>query len=151
MAAEKTYIECSSFAFSAGGGAEVPVKEFSNLGMDAPPTDHAAGSAKGGERVYQPRPTPVKPQNATVVLAGCEDKSIYEWYVKANPGLKGGDLKAQLKDAKVTAYDGTKPVMEWQLKQCYPCKYSVSSMTAAGGELVTETIVIVAQEITREK
>lgn len=152
MPASKTFIECSNFAFSAGGGAEVPVKEFSNLGMDAPPTEHSAGSEKGGKKVYQPKPSPVKPLNPTIVLAGCEDKSIYEWYVKVNPGLGGGNWQANLKDAKVTAYgDNGTPAMEWQIKQCYPCKYSVSSMTAGGGQLITETIELVAQEVTREK
>jgi phage tail-like protein len=152
MATAKTYIECSNFSFSAGGGAEVPVLEFSNLGMDAPPTPHAAGAEKGGKKVYQPKPSPVKPQNPTIVLGGCEDKSVYEWYVKVNPGLGAGDWKAQLKDAKVTAYgDSGAVVMEWQIKQCYPSKYSVSSLTVEGGQLIKETIELVAQEIVREK
>ena len=45
------YIECSSFTFSAGSKIkDLPVKEFSNMGMDAPPTDHVAGSGKNGEK-----------------------------------------------------------------------------------------------------
>jgi phage tail-like protein len=152
MAASKDYLECSNFSFSAGSKVQdLPVKEFSNLGMDAPPTDHSAGSTTGGAKVYQPKPTPVKPSNPTIVLAGCSDKGVYEWFSKVNPPLGKGDWKANLEDAKVTAYSDGKPVMEWQIKQCYPCKYEVSSMSAGGGELICETIELVAQEVTREK
>ncbi len=153
MAAVKDYIECSNFSFSAGGKiTDLPVKEFSNLGMDAPPTDHGAGSTKLGAKVYQPKPTPVKPLNPVIVLAGSDDKKVYEWYAKVNPPLgTNPDWKGQLEDAKVTAYSDGKAVMEWQIKQCYPCKYEVSSMSASGGELICETIELVAQEITREK
>ncbi|RUT01463.1 phage tail protein [Dulcicalothrix desertica PCC 7102] len=147
------YIECSSFTFSAGSKIkDLPVKEFSNMGMDAPPTDHVAGSGKNGEKTMQPRPTPVKPQNPTIVLAGCKDKSAYTWFNKVNPPTgKNPDWKGQLEDAKITAYADGKAVMEWQIKQCYPCKYSVSSMTSSGGELICETIELVAQEVTREQ
>lgn len=50
------YIECSSFTFTAGSKIkDLPVKEFSNMGMDAPPTDHVAGSGKSGEKTMHPR------------------------------------------------------------------------------------------------
>jgi phage tail-like protein len=152
MAGTKDFIECSNFTFTAGSKIkDLPVKEFSNLGMDAPPTDHCAGSGEKGLKTYQPKPTPVKPLNPTIVLAGCTDKSAYEWYEKVNPALGGNSKwKDQLEDAKITAYSDGKKVMEWQIKKCYPCKYSVSSMTAGGGELICETIELVAQEITRE-
>jgi phage tail-like protein len=153
MAGNKEYIECSNFSFTAGSKIQdLPVKEFKNLGMDAPPTEHSTGSGQQGKKSYQPKPTPVKPQNPTIVLAGCSDKNVYQWYAKVNPPLGGNsDWKGQLEDAKVTAYSDGKPVMEWQIKQCYPCKYTVSSMSAGGGELICEEIELVAQEITREK
>jgi phage tail-like protein len=149
---EKKLITCSDFYFTAGSKVkDLPVQEFSNMGMVAETTDQVAGTTKDGVKVRQSKPGAVKSVNPTVVLAGCSEKSAYEWFEKVNPfGRTAPDYNAQLEDAKITGYVDGKKVMEWQIKQCFPCKYTVSSMKANGAELVTETIELVAQEIKRE-
>ncbi|MEH1841117.1 MAG: phage tail protein [Nostoc sp.] len=150
---ENKLITCSDFYFTAGSKVkDLPVQEFSNMGMEATTTDQVAGTGKDGVKVRQSKPGPVKSVNPTIVLAGCKDKSAYEWFSKVNPfGKEAPEYNAQLEDAKITGYSDGKPVMEWQIKQCFPCKYTVSSMKAGGAEIVTETIELVAQEIKREK
>ncbi|WP_375503546.1 phage tail protein [uncultured Nostoc sp.] len=150
---DKKLITCSDFYFTAGSKVkDLPVQEFSNMGMEATTTDQVAGTGEKGVKVRQSKPGPVKSINVTIVLSGTESKSAYEWFAKVNPfGKENPDYKAQLEDAKITGYFDGNPVMEWQIKQCFPCKYTVSSMKAGGAEIVTETLELVAQEIKREK
>jgi phage tail-like protein len=147
MAGEK-YVESSNFTFSAGSIKDIPVKEFSNLGMAAPPTEHSIGSMKRGQ-TYAPQPSPVKPTNPTIVLVGSKDKKVYDWYEKCNPAL-GGKRTMDLREAKLSLMSEGQPVLEYQIKNCYPCKYDLSSMSSDGGALVTETIELVCEQITRE-
>ncbi|MEH2373818.1 phage tail protein [Nostoc sp.] len=146
-------ITCSDFYFSAGSKVkDLPVQEFSNMGMEAATTDQVAGTGKDGVKVRQSKPGPVKSTNITIVLSGTASKSAYEWFSKVNPfGKEAPKYDNQLEDGKITGYFDGKPVMEWQIKQCFPCKYTVSSMKAGGAEIVTETLELVAQEIKREK
>ncbi|MBN4004299.1 phage tail protein [Nostoc sp. LPT] len=150
---EKKIITCSDFYFSAGSKIkDLPVQEFSNMGMEVTTTEQVAGTSQGGNPVRQSKPGKVRSTNVTIVLAGTESKSAYQWFAKVNPfGSENPQYKNQLEDAKISGYYDGNVVMEWQIKQCFPCKYQVSSMKAGGAEIVTETIEIVAQEITREK
>ncbi|MBD2308717.1 phage tail protein [Chroococcidiopsis sp. FACHB-1243] len=144
------YATASRFYFEAGN-VKAPVKEFSNVGIDAPPTEHNMGSDQKGW-TYQPLPTPPKPANPTVVIYGSKDKNLYKWYMDCNPNTGGkGKWSSNLRDASITVYDqaGSK-MMVWQIKQCYPCKYNVSSLNASGTDILTETIELVPQEIIRE-
>ncbi len=153
MPGDKELINCSDFYFSAGSKVkDLPVQEFSNMGMEATTTDQVAGTGKEGVKVRQSKPGPVKSVNPTIVLAGCKDKSAYQWFEKVNPfGKDKPQYQDQLEDAKLTAYSDGKKVMEWQIKECFPCKYTVSAMKAGGAGLVTETIELVAREIKREE
>ena len=152
MAQAPEYAVSARFFFEAGSIRE-PIKEVSNLGVEATPTEQNMGSGQNAQWTYQAKPTPPKPMNPTIVMPGSKDKKIYEWYKKCNPnqGSKS-DWKSELKDASLTVYDqeGT-PIMRWQIKQCYPCKYSVSSLNASATEIVTETIELVPQEVIREQ
>lgn len=152
MAPSVEYAVSARFFFEAGAIRE-PVKEFSNLGIESTPTEHNMGSGQNAQWMYQPKPTPPKPSNPTIVMPGSKDKKIYQWYIDCNPNTGGqGKWNSNLKDASITVYDQAgSPIMRWQLKQCYPCKYTVSSLNASGTELVTETIELVPQEVVREQ
>jgi phage tail-like protein len=152
MPAQVDLVSCSDFYLTISGVFEdAPVEEFSGLGMEVETSDQVSGRGTGGIAVRSSKPGGAKTTTATVVLPITKDKKVHKWFDDVNPtGAKAGQYKGQLFDGKVTGYsDGTKMV-EWQIKQCFPCKYSVSSMKAGEAKIMTESVDIVVREISRE-
>ncbi len=153
MPAKPELVSCSDFYLTISGAfTDAPVQEFSNLGAEVETSDQIAGTNTGGIAVRQSKPGGAKTSNATIVLPITKKKEVSKWFDDVNPtGAKAGKYKGQLFDGKVTGYSDGSKVVEWQIKECFPCKYSVSSMKAGQAEIMAETIEIVIKELTREQ
>jgi phage tail-like protein len=153
MPANVELVSCSDFYLTIDGAfTDAPVQEFSNLGAEVETSDQIAGTSTGGIACRQSKPGGAKTTDATIVLPITKKMDVSKWFDEVNPtGAKAGKYQGKLYDGKVTGYaDGSK-VVEWQIKKCFPRKYSVSTMKAGQAEIMAETIEIVITELTREQ
>jgi phage tail-like protein len=54
------------------------------------------------------------------------------------------------KTGQIVAYDQQgSPKARWEIRNCYPCKYTGPTLTASGGDMANETIELVHEGIKR--
>lgn len=151
MSAE--FLTACKFYFEADGLTNKSVKEVGGLGVENTPAQEVHGSSKSGKLTRQATPTVVKFTNITVKVIATVDIDLYQWYQKCNEDM--GDARkweANRKSCSIVAYDqnGSEKA-RWNIKNCYPCKYTGPTLTASGGDMATETIELVHEGVKRIK
>ncbi len=145
------FLTASRFYFEAMGLEQKVIKEVSGLEVESTPADEIHGSSKGGQATRQATPTVSKFTKVTLKLVATNNIDLYKWYEDCNKNLGGqSDWTNKRKDGSVTAYDqaGTMQA-RWEIKFCYPCKYTGPSFTASSSDMATETIELVHEGIQR--
>lgn len=141
------YVKCSSFSLMGGKDFQtLPVREFSNLGLQSTPSTQITGTTKGATQ-RDSTPGPVTTLNPTIVLSLCDSKLVYNWFA----GINGfGKSVMSKQDLILNGYDDqSQMVVSFNIKQCFPIKYLVSTMKAGDSELLSETIELVVEQIER--
>ncbi|MHC5595436.1 MAG: phage tail protein [Nostoc sp.] len=147
------YLTSCKFYFEADGITDKFIKEISGLGVENTPAQEVHGVSKGGKIMRQATPTVVKFTNITVKVIATGDIDLYTWYQKCNEDMGDPRQWAQnRKGASVVAYNQQNTeIARWNIKQCYPCKYTGPTLTASGGDMANETIELVHEGIKRIK
>lgn len=145
------FLTAARFYFEAQGIEQKVIKEVSGLGVESTPAQEVHGSSKGGIATRQATPTVSKFTNITLKLVATTDIDLYKWYEDCNKNMGGqSDWTNKRKDGSVSAYDQAgKMQARWEIKFCYPCKYTGPTLTASSGDMATETIELVHEGITR--
>ena len=149
------FLTASKFYFNADGIVEKVIKEVSGLGVESTPAQEVHGSSKQGKQTRQATPTVSKFTNITLKLVATTDKDIYQWYEDCNKNMgeasqwySGGKRKG----GTVSVYNQAGEVQaQWDIENCYPCKYTGPTLTASSGDMATETIELVHEGIKRVK
>ncbi|MBN3897964.1 MAG: phage tail protein [Nostoc sp.] len=147
------FLTSCKFYFEADGITDKFIKEISGLGVENTPAQDVHGSSKGGKLMRQATPTVVKFTNITIQVIATDDIDLYKWYQDCNEDM--GDprkWKEKRKTGSVVAYDqqGSEKA-RWNIVNCYPCKYTGPTLSAAGGDMANETIELVHEGIKRIK
>jgi phage tail-like protein len=145
------FLTASKFYFEAQGIERKIIKEVSGLGVESTPAQEVHGSSLGGVATRQATPTVAKFTNITLKLIATTDLDLYQWYANCNKNM--GDASTWEKNRKlgsVSVYDqSNKMQARWEIKLCYPCKYTGPTLTASSGDMATETIELVHEGIER--
>ncbi|MBE9216069.1 phage tail protein [Plectonema cf. radiosum LEGE 06105] len=145
------FLTAARFYFEAQGIEQKVIKEVSGLGVESTPAQEVHGSSKGGVATRQATPTVSKFTNITLKLVATTDTDLYKWYEDCNKNMGGkSDWTNKRKDGSVSAYNQAGEMQaRWEIKFCYPCKYTGPTLTASSGDMATETIELVHEGITR--
>ncbi|RUT08135.1 phage tail protein [Dulcicalothrix desertica PCC 7102] len=147
------FLTACKFYFSAGDITDKFIKEISGLGIENTPAQEVHGSSKQGKLSRQATPTVVKFTNITIKVIATDDIDLYKWYQDCNEDM--GDPRKwsdNRKEGSVVAYDQKgEEKARWDIKFCYPCKYTGPTLTASGGDMANETIELVHEGIKRVK
>ena len=149
--AESEFLTAARFYFEADGLTEKIIKEVSGLGVESTPAQEIHGSSKNGVATRQATPTVSKFTNITVKLIATKSLDLYQWYKDCNNNDGGkSDWTSKRKSASITVHDqsGTRQA-QWNIKNCYPCKYTGPTLTASSGDMATETLELVHEGIVR--
>ncbi len=153
MPGQQEHLASCLFYFEADGITEKSIKEVSGLGVENTPAQEVHGSTKNGQIFRQATPTVVKFTNITLKLVATADKDIYQWYEDCNEDM--GTPRQWMQKRKggyVTAYNQQlQALARWEIKMCYPVKYTGPTLTASSGDMATETIELVHEGIKRVK
>ncbi|MHC5611307.1 MAG: phage tail protein [Nostoc sp.] len=145
------YLTACKFYFEADGLTDKFIKEVSGLGVENTPAQEIHGSSKKGIITRQATPTVVKFTNITLKLIATVDVDLYKWYQECNEDM--GDVRQwaqKRKTGQIVAYDQQgSPKARWEIRNCYPCKYTGPTLTASGGDMANETIELVHEGIKR--
>jgi phage tail-like protein len=149
--AESEFLTASKFYFEADGLTEKVIKEVSGLGVESTPAQEIHGSSKGGVSTRQATPTVSKFTNITVKLIATKNLDLYQWYKDCNNNDGGkSDWTAKRKSASITVHNQSgERQAQWNIKNCYPCKYTGPTLTASSGDMATETLELVHEGIVR--
>lgn len=150
--AEKEFLTSSKFYFEADGITDKYIKEVSGLGVESTPAQDIHGSSREGKIRRQATPTVVKFTNITLKVVATTDIDLYKWYADCNKDVGSRDWEKNRKTGSIVAYDqNNKEQARWNIKFCYPCKYTGPTLTASGGDMANETIELVHEGVERVK
>ncbi|MEC4814789.1 MAG: phage tail protein [Scytonema sp. PMC 1069.18] len=151
MPGQQEFLASCLFYFEADGINEKFIKEVSGLGVENTPAQEVHGSTKGGKIMRQATPTVVKFTNITLKMVATADKDVYDWYKKCNEDMgTPRQWSGNRKTGSVTAYNQQlQALARWNIRNCYPIKYTGPTLTASSGDMATETIELVHEGIER--
>ncbi|MGB6300579.1 MAG: phage tail protein [Rivularia sp. (in: cyanobacteria)] len=145
----KKFLQAFSFTIEMDGLEEKIVKEVTGFGADSPPTEQVQGCGKRGQIARQSCPTPKQATKLTIKIVASNEKDFSDWYQQCNSAF--GDAKnIEKKDGSIIAYGaGQEEIARWELKECYPTKYSGMTLNASAKDMLTETFELDVIDIER--
>lgn len=148
------YLTNCHFYFEADGISDKIVQKVSGLGAESPVAGGNAyvGSTKKGVTSLQATPTTEKFTNIKLTLIATNETDLYKWYKDCNSIQGGKDWTKNRKTGSIVVYDqaGTEQA-RWNIKQCYPCKYSGPELDATASNMATEGLELVHEGVERVK
>jgi phage tail-like protein len=147
----KKFLNAFSFTIEMDGLQEKIVKEVTGFGADSPPTEQVQGCGKGGKIARQSCSTPKQATKLTIKIVASNEKDFSDWYQECNSAF-GDSKEIKKKDGSIIAYGPNQErVAVWQLKECYPTKYSGMTLNASAKDMLTETFELDVIDIEREQ
>jgi phage tail-like protein len=87
----------------------------------------------------------VKYSNLILKRGLTKSSELYEWFKQTKQGtLERRDITVSILNKE------REPFATWKLKNCWPTKYSGSTLNAKGNEIVIETLEIVIEDVDLE-
>jgi phage tail-like protein len=147
------FLTACKFYFEADGLSDKLLIEISGLSCSNPVGggENVQGSGKGGTKTRQATPTVEKFTHVNVKLVATSERDLYTWYENCNKTDAGsGAWRSNRKSASVTAYDQSGTMQaRWEVQNCYPCKYTGPTFSAASPNMANESLELVHEGIKR--
>ncbi|MGD1910005.1 MAG: phage tail protein [Rivularia sp. (in: cyanobacteria)] len=147
------FLTAHSFTIEMDGLEDKIVKEVSGFGADSPATEQVQGCGKKGTIARQSLPTPTQATKISVKIVASDKKDFSDWYKECNSAFGDArNIEASKKDGSIIAYDSNQDeIARWELKRCYPTKYSGMNLNAGSKDMLTETFELDIIDIQRTK
>lgn len=91
---------------------------------------------------------PTRTRHANLVLRrGVVDRELYDWYARLVQGL------VQARNGSILVHDpaGGQVVMEWMLRQAFPCKWTGPELNATQSTVAIETFELCHEGLERRR
>ncbi len=127
-------VELDNFTVSA-------FSECSGLQMDTEVLDYPEGGLNTFVRKFPGRTK----QSNLQLKRGIVDRKVWDWYYDVTQG------KVVFRNGSVRVFDATggTPVMEWQFRNAFPCKWVGPGLNALQSSIAVETLEICHQGLER--
>jgi phage tail-like protein len=135
-----------AFRFAVRFEGGVPVGGFSEctgLSLETQVQDHPEGGLNTHLRKFPTRTV----QPNVVLKRGVVDKSVWDWYW----ALVQGDVRRVNVAVVVFEPDGDGTVMEFTLRDAFPCKWTGPDLNAAQSSVATEMLELCHEGLIRDK
>jgi phage tail-like protein len=132
-----------SFQFEVDGISLAQFKEVSGLSVEITVIEQKENKT-GGIPVLKKLPGERKYGDVTLKRGKTDDKSLIDWFKK----VQDGDVDGARKNASLVLYDYTRgEVARYNFQNCWPSKWTLGSVQAAGNEVLLEEVTIVSEGI----
>ncbi|QDL12791.1 hypothetical protein DP113_34275 (plasmid) [Brasilonema octagenarum UFV-E1] len=126
-------------------GIDIAIKSVDGLKQETQQTEMIVGNSGPGKRVDLPLPAvPSSGKLSITCFVANGEKKLYDWYEKCCPDQGASKVMSNLKNIGVVSYkaDNSKS-KEINLKDCYPCSYTIGKVDASANEYLTEVVEVV--------